>query len=198
MSDAWSERLSEYLDGDLAAEEAAALDAHLRECPECRHEVAELRRVTARLSADSIRPSDQPSHREWRSIRRSIGAPRGRRLIPVAIAAALAGLIAAGALLRPSPRAPMEAVLAAAPAAYTQATTDLEAVLREHHSRLLPETVQALAASLAVIDTALAQAEQALRADPANEYIARSMGTLRESRLTVLRRAVSVATSKEL
>lgn len=41
----WTDRLSEYVDGDLVAHEMAACDAHLAECAECRAVVDELRTV---------------------------------------------------------------------------------------------------------------------------------------------------------
>ena len=88
--------------------------------------------------------------------------------------------------------------MTAVPAVYVQATNDLEAILRENKGRLRSETVKALEASLTAIDSAIAQAEGALSADPANDYVTRSMGQLRDARLTVLRRAVAVATGKEL
>jgi len=35
MSDAWTEKLDTYLDGELPAGEMSALDAHVRTCPDC-------------------------------------------------------------------------------------------------------------------------------------------------------------------
>ena len=194
MNDAWSDRLSEYLDGELQPVEAQELERHLLDCEVCRQSLAELRLVVTRLASDSL-PADQPTEREWQAIRRSIPSPR-RWMIPTAIAASLAGLAIVGALLRQ--RVAPGAAITAVPAVYVQATGDLEAILRENKEHLRPETVKALEASLTAIDSAIAQAERALSADPANDYVTRSMGQLRDARLTVLRRAVAVATSKEL
>lgn len=196
MSDAWSDRQSEYLDEELPPEEAREFELHLRDCEACRRGLAELRLVVARLASDPVRPADQPTDREWQAIRRSIPSPRRRWMMPVAIAASLAGLVTVGALLLP--REPRRAGIAAVPAVYVQATGELEAILRENKTRLRPETVKALEASLTAIDSAIAQAERALAADPANDYVTRSMGQLRDARLSVLRNAVAVATSKEL
>ncbi|HJR33882.1 MAG TPA: zf-HC2 domain-containing protein [Gemmatimonadales bacterium] len=196
MSDGWSDRLSEYLDGELPPDAARDLELHLRDCAACRQSLAELKAVVARLTADPVSPADQPTDREWQAIRRAMPAPRRRWMIPTAIAAGLAGLAIAGALLRS--REPLRVATATVPAVYLQATEELEAVLRDNRTQLRPETVQALEASLVAIDSALAQADRALAADPANDYVTRSMGRLRDARLTVLRQAVAVATSKEL
>jgi anti-sigma factor RsiW len=46
-----SQRLSAYLDGELAGPERRAVDAHLRTCAVCRRDLAELTRVRALLGA---------------------------------------------------------------------------------------------------------------------------------------------------
>jgi hypothetical protein len=117
-------------------------------------------------------------------------------MMPATIAASLAGLVALGALL--SPPEPRSAVTAAVPAVYSRATGELEAILRTSMTGLRPETVKALEASLTAIDSAIAQAERALATDPANDYVSRALDQLRDARLTVLRRAVSAATSEEV
>lgn len=45
MMDTWTDRLSEYLDGDLPTTERAALEAHLRECVNCQGTLQQLRAV---------------------------------------------------------------------------------------------------------------------------------------------------------
>src|SRR4029078_4291353 len=47
-SDAFTDRLSEYLDDELSTAERASVDTHLAECDACRATLAELRRVVAR------------------------------------------------------------------------------------------------------------------------------------------------------
>lgn len=49
--EALRERLSAYLDGELAPADAAALERHLAECAECRDELAALREVRTLLRA---------------------------------------------------------------------------------------------------------------------------------------------------
>lgn len=48
MKDPWTDRLSEYVDGDLPTAEREALEGHLSGCPECRLVVADLREVRRR------------------------------------------------------------------------------------------------------------------------------------------------------
>lgn len=51
MSDRWTDRLSEYLDGELSAAESRELEAHLEGCGECREILADLRRVIDRAAS---------------------------------------------------------------------------------------------------------------------------------------------------
>jgi anti-sigma factor RsiW len=70
--DPWSERLSEYLDGDLDARDAAACAAHVAECGACRTLVEDLQRV-----ADEARalPASPPARDLWPDIATRL-APR--------------------------------------------------------------------------------------------------------------------------
>lgn len=74
MSDQWTDRLSEYLDGDLLTGERAALEQHLLGCTECRATLAELRRVVARAQALDDTP---PASDLWPAIARRIGSGSG-------------------------------------------------------------------------------------------------------------------------
>ena len=56
MNDQWTDRLSEYVDGELAAGERLGLEAHLATCAECRATLEELRRVLARARSLEDRP----------------------------------------------------------------------------------------------------------------------------------------------
>jgi len=184
MSDTWSERLSEYLDGDLTPSDAEALELHLEQCDSCRRSLAEIRSVVTRLAADPVAAADQPSSRAWAAIQGSLKTRRPRWIVPAALAAALAGVALVGGLLsrQPAPASP-----------YIQASSDLEAILRENRGQLRPETLKALEQSMAQIDSAIAQAERALRADPGSEYVTRYVGQLHNTRLMALRQAVAIA-----
>jgi hypothetical protein len=70
--DAWTDRLSEYLDEELSPAELRAFETHLGDCPGCRATLEQLRAVKARAAA--LRPS-QPGPHVWRGIAERIGAP---------------------------------------------------------------------------------------------------------------------------
>ena len=186
MRDPWSDRLSEYVDGDLPAEEARALERHLSDCEACRIALAELKTVLLRLSSDPLTPADQPTEREWAKIRRSIAPSRRRWIVPAALAASLLGIAVIGGVLLRGPARTEAATLD------LQAAADLEAVLRDNRSRLRPETVKALEESMTQINAAIAQAERALKADPANDYLTRYLGELHQARMMTLRQAVAI------
>ena len=54
--DQWTDKLSDYLDDELAPGERAALDAHLVSCRECSETLEELREVVARAGSLTPRP----------------------------------------------------------------------------------------------------------------------------------------------
>ena len=71
MTDRWMDRLSEYLDGDLAPSERAALEAHLPGCAPCRAALDDLRHVVARAHGLVGRPVGTEL---WGGIATRIGA----------------------------------------------------------------------------------------------------------------------------
>src|SRR2546421_3657245 len=123
MSDTWTNRLSEYLDGDLPATERTALEAHLPSCAECSGTLAQLRRVVARAQRLDDRP---PATDLWPAIARHVGvvsldARRARRRVSftvpqLAAAAVAATLLSAGPAWLLRRRGPAQ------PAAETQTT----------------------------------------------------------------------------
>ena len=187
MTHPWSDRLSEYADGDLDAADRASLEQHLSSCVECSSGVAELRNVRDWLKSDAVKASDAPSAAEWSAIAQRIAPRRGRRslVIGAALLAAAAVIVLLIGRQQPSVDGLQPSLV------YVQATDDLESLLRDNRSRLKPETVRALESSLAMIDSAIVQAERALAADPANDYVIRYIDRLRSNRLATLRDAVA-------
>jgi len=55
MSDCqYTDRVSSYLDNELAPDESAAVESHLRECPDCAREFERLRGIRSFLRAASL------------------------------------------------------------------------------------------------------------------------------------------------
>ncbi len=52
----WTDQLSDYLDGELSAEERKAVDAHLEGCAECTAVLNDLKRVVTRAASMPPRP----------------------------------------------------------------------------------------------------------------------------------------------
>ena len=71
MTEHWTDRLSEYVDGDLDAATRDAIDAHLAMCAECRATRDELERVAARARRVGYRA---PARDLWSGIETSIAA----------------------------------------------------------------------------------------------------------------------------
>ncbi|HWF86437.1 MAG TPA: zf-HC2 domain-containing protein, partial [Vicinamibacterales bacterium] len=75
MHDAWTNKLSDYLDDELSPDERKALDAHLSTCAECAGALDELKLVIETAHALTARP---PAHDLWGGIAdRLASAPRG-------------------------------------------------------------------------------------------------------------------------
>ena len=222
MSEHWTERLSEYIDGELASHERDALEAHLGGCDECRTLVADLRAVVTRAAA--LEPA-APATDLWPAIRDRIGgavrviplasaapAARTRRLsvsIPqLAAAAAIVAFLSGGgvwlalraevdepAFTVADPTAPAGdagAVTFAGTREYDAAIADLESELAEARASLDPATVAVVEHNLDVIDTAIAEARRALADDPANPYLNRHLDKTLMTKIEVLRRVTGI------
>jgi hypothetical protein len=71
----WTDRLSDYLDGDLPDEERRAVDAHLRSCAECHAVLNDLKRVVAQAQALAAAPRP-PAADLWAEIAARIDSSR--------------------------------------------------------------------------------------------------------------------------
>ena len=72
----WTDQLSDYLDGELSADERGAVEAHLRGCAACAAVLNDLKRVVARAQSVDARP---PQADLWAGIAARIDAARRRR-----------------------------------------------------------------------------------------------------------------------
>jgi hypothetical protein len=221
MNDRWTDRLSEYLDGELGVADARALEAHLQSCSACRATLEELRRVVARARAldDRAPPADlwpEVAARIGLSpLARRVGAPTagrsGRRLsftvpqlLAASIALVLASSSAAWVLLRQPALAPATAATESTPMMtnvgtyessprYAAAVADLERLLAQHRSRLDTTTVRVIEKNLGIIDRAIRDAQSALAADPANAYLNQHLAQAMRRKLELLRQATTLA-----
>jgi anti-sigma factor RsiW len=71
------EELSAFMDGELAAEQAAALERHLRDCTECSRELAIMRTLGGAMR--TITPRTRRS--VWNGVQRRIARPAAWLLI---------------------------------------------------------------------------------------------------------------------
>lgn len=203
MHDAWNDRLSEYLDGELTAAERGTLDAHLAACDRCRQDLEELRAVTARARA---LPDSPPDADLWPGVAARIGPRQARQFsftLPQLVAAGLALMVLSGATVWVArlggDRTDFPPVVATdvvpanfADGAYEDAIADLQRTLETGRSRLDEQTVQVLETNLAAIDRAIAQCRDALRHDPANLYLHTYLAESRARKLELLRHVTAI------
>ncbi len=216
MNDLWTNRLSEYIDGDLDNEERVALEAHLAACGSCYATLAELRQVVAR--AQSLKDSSPPTDL-WPDIRarltpgRRPGVERARRFsfsVPQLLAASIVlALLSAGGMwigLRSTkPTVTANQNVTSPPPDYTlayasrwrtstdAAVTELEEALTRNQGQLDTATVRVLRQNLAVIDRAIAQAQRALKRDPGSNYLNLHLANTMRQKIELLRRANALA-----
>ncbi|HEY7686552.1 MAG TPA: anti-sigma factor [Gemmatimonadales bacterium] len=224
MNDPWTDRLSEYLDGELGERERAELAAHLNACSECAATLTELRQVVTRAGKLEDRP---PTTDLWPGIAGRIGLStdeftvrrrtRERRFsfsVPQLIAASIV-LVAASAgaawlALRPRPE-PVARPSEVAPATPQLATwmpkvekssdiavMELRSALADgkRTGRLDSLTVASLEHSLAVIDSAIAQATRALKSDPGSAYLNHHLADTYRRKFDFLRQANRIASAR--
>jgi len=226
MTDTWTDRLSEYVDGDLDASTRAALEQHVATCAACRATLDDLQRVVARARRV---PYHEPARDLWTPIAAEIEKGRvtelpvgpRRRLVTVsiarlAIAASLVAVAAGGlawsiASRRASAPSNVATIPDSAPAgsvtampassglavaSYREAAADLERVLEAGRATLRPETMRVIEENLRTIDLAIAQADSALRRDPGSEYLNQYLATTMQQKLKLLRRAVEITSAR--
>ena len=208
MNDLWTNRLSEYIDGELDNTERAALEAHLATCGHCYATLADLRDVVARAKSLVDR---EPAKDLWAGIRAGLttDAPiplRRDRLVRrrfsltvgqlLAASIALVLLSGGGAWLALKPTGDTSVPRGSLPVVtqigWTEgadaAVTELQDALSRNESRLDTATVRVVRQNLAVIDRAIADARAALQKDPANTYLNLHLADTMRRKVELLRR----------
>jgi len=195
VGDRWSEKLSEYLDGELFDAERAALESHLAVCNDCARTLEELKAVVGRAATLGDQP---PTADLWHGIAERLDpggvvpiARRHRRTISLTIPQLAAAAVAAimlsvtSALIavraRSSTGEPVAMTVEAQPIVpaiagfdalrYDAAVFSLERALAAGRDQLDSTTVRVLEENLSIIDGAIADARAALAADPGNPYL---------------------------
>ena len=225
MNDIWTNRLSEYLDGELDGAEQAALEAHLATCGACFATLGELRQVVTR--AKSL-PDTPPAKDLWTGIRagmtptpeagrdRLAVRPSGRRFtfsVPQLLAASIALVLLSGggAWLALQP-CQSNSATPAPTVAFTQrprvssvaswtghtdaAIADLQTALVQNENRLDTATVRVVRQNLAIIDRAIADARAALQKDPGNAYLNLHLADTMRRKVDLLRRVNAMAAAR--
>jgi hypothetical protein len=208
MNDQWTDRLSEYVDGELAAGEQTALEAHLATCADCRATLEELRGVVDRARSLTDRP---PQADLWPGVARRIGAGkvvdiRSRRFsfnVPQLIAASIALVLLSGggvwlALQSRQPTGDRGVVMT--PAGWAGRTdvaiAELEDALARNEDRLDTATVRVVRENLAIMNRAVAEARAALQADPGNTYLNLHLADTMRRKVELLRRINAIAVAQ--
>jgi len=224
----WTDRLSQYMDGELSAAERAACEAHLSECGDCAGTLEDLRAI---LAQTSLLPDTVPDRDLWPGIEGRL-EPRAvvadadvvpiasRRRITVTVpqlaAAAIAlvlltagaarlvlslpedgGVVATGGPGATGVEPAQPGAEGAAPpvvflAAYEPAVSELEAAFAARRSELDPETVRVVENNLAIIDRAIAEANEALGADPSSAFLTTHIAGAMRQKVDLLRRVTSI------
>ncbi|MGH7542920.1 MAG: anti-sigma factor family protein [Gemmatimonadota bacterium] len=218
MSEHPTERLSAYLDGDLDGPDREAVERHLAGCRECSALLEDLGRVTRAAGAleDRAPATDLwpgiAGRLEGRprivpiDITRSRGRRRFSFTMPQLAAAAIALIVLSGAAVwwgspRPGDVALDRPAVGSAPEttgipvsleadpAYSDALTDLERAFEASRDRLDPSTVATVERNLAIIDEAIRQTVEALKADPGSTFLYDHLERSRRQKLDILRQA---------
>lgn len=199
------EVLSAYAERELAGAALVRAEKHLGECASCRDT---LNRVRSLVQAAGALPRDvAPPPGVWHGIRRGVQQrPRRPSWVRMAsLAAAAVVVFAVGvSLLRPgrsgkaravdSPVA-VPVVLTSVERHYEPSIAELRLTLEQQRGSLSPATVRILERTVAVIDTAIAEARAALASDPGNRELAGILSAQYRHKVELLQRATTLSPS---
>jgi len=203
-------QLNDYVDNDLSPDARAAVQQHCAECAECAQRVERLGSLRLRLA--ELPRSIEPPPSIHAEIRAQLDAPlripvrRGvsRRTFATAAVVLVALSSATTVMVMRSMRddvasptlardnVPGDARLIAVTeieSRYISAIDELQRALDAQRALLAPETIKLVESNLEIIDRAVAEARNALLADPSSAVLADMLRAGYERKLDVLRSA---------
>ena len=191
-------QLDAWLDGTLAAEGIAAIEAHLGSCATCRATADAMRGLL--LDSRALPRSIMPARDLWAGIAPRLTPPAPARASkwrappsPIGFAAAVLLLAlgtALGMMLSRGGRRPADSAFLADRARYTAAAATLAEQLAADPGVLAVTTRGVIAQDLTILDAAIREAETALAADPGNAALERMLLTREQQRIELLERAL--------
>jgi hypothetical protein len=214
--------INDYVDDALGRTERPEIDRHLTECGECRRLVEELRDVRRRAGAlDATPPPARAWKRIERALeaekasQREVSASRSRRWSWLAVAAMLVLGTMVGLRYYRTPARPAGVTTAArgasgAPAEtrelaqsvqsnlqqaeqhYRQAIAGLEQIKNAEKGALPPQTAASLEKSLSVVDQAINESREALKAQPNSEPAQESLLESFKTKIALLQDTVAL------
>ena len=207
------ESLSAWADGELSAVAAQRVERHLAECDACRRQLERIRALVA--SAAALQREVQPPPDAWAGIRHRVTNDASRVTRRWWhngwLAAAAAVVLVAGTMLltrgadkakaaklgRPGASTPAatSVTLAAVDRRFAPTIAELHEAFESQRGSLAPSTARTLEHSLAVIDTAIADARSALEADPASAALAQMLSGFYQRKVDFLKRATTISSS---
>lgn len=200
--------LDDYIDGTLDAARAAALEAHLEDCPACLEESQEIRRIVEAAAAlpRSLPPPEDllpEIHRRMAELERpSWAVPEWLKHSLAALLLVGLGALLARAFWQPvavssdlgqadlsAPGPVSDFVVAEAQLIDTQ--QDLRLLIESRRQELSPSTLRLVERNLRIIDEATAELRQALELEPGNPQIEERLLAQHRMQISLLRRLSS-------
>jgi hypothetical protein len=207
------ETLSAFADGELKAVALARVEKHLADCASCTATLARMRslmRTAASLPREIAPPRDVWEQIRSRKPRAESREPRWWHNGWLASAAAVI-LVVSTALLTSGPLGPRRAkgvkvasvptsattpvIVASVQRHYEPTITELREAFDAQRKSLAPSTVRTLDRSMAVIDSAIAEARTALVADPASAALLDLLSAHYQRKVEFLKRATALSSS---
>lgn len=190
--------LNDFVDGEMAPAQAAAVQAHLASCAACRAEVQALRSVIARVRAlpRSVAPPRDLRPRSRPAAARALPPGRGWLAAAAVLAIALASTLRGTGRDQAESAAP--GVHAAAPVErrYQAVVAELSTLLQERRERLPAGVRTDIDRTLAEIDRTLDRSRQALRSAPGDVDAELGLSATYAQKIELLHQALELTTGE--